>query len=200
LEHNWSFHGAAFRRLLHWLDEGADSGGEKYLEIRHRLVLYFARKNCARPDDLADETLNRVARRLEETGGITDSPPRYCYIVARFVFLEYYRKAELREVSLTDIMVSRQAESSLFAASRPDVAGLAKEGRLDCLDRCLGALDQEQRTLLLDYYKDEKSEKIAKRRQIAERLGISVNALSIRACRLREKLQACVRKCCSGEV
>jgi DNA-directed RNA polymerase specialized sigma24 family protein len=126
LKKNWSFHGAAFRRFLGWLDEGADSDGEKYLEIRHRLVLYFARKNCTRPDDLADETLTRVTRRLEEEGGITDSPARYCYIVARFVFLEYHRKAELREVSLTDIIVSRQAESTLIAASLPDVATLAQ--------------------------------------------------------------------------
>jgi RNA polymerase sigma factor (sigma-70 family) len=201
LQNNWSFQGAAFRRFLKWLDEGADSGGEKYLEIRRRLVLYFARKHCSGPEDLADETLTRVARRLEEEGGITDSPPaRYCYIVARFVFLEYYRKAELREVSLTDTMVSRQAEFNLIAVSLPDVAAVAQERRLDCLDRCLGALEQEQRVLLLDYYKDEKSEKIAKRRQLAERLGVSVNALSIRACRLREKLHTCVRKCCSDEI
>jgi hypothetical protein len=75
LQNNWSFSGAAFRRFLNWIDEGADSGGEKYLEIRHRLVLYFARKNCTHPNDLADETLTRVARRLEEEGGITDPPP-----------------------------------------------------------------------------------------------------------------------------
>jgi DNA-directed RNA polymerase specialized sigma24 family protein len=121
--------------------------------------VYFARKNCTRPDDLADETLTRVARRLEEEGGITDSPPaRYCYIVARFVFLEYHRSAELREVSLTDIMVSKQAESNLITASVPDVASVAQERRLNCLDRCLGALNEEQRALLLDYCKDEKGE------------------------------------------
>jgi RNA polymerase sigma factor (sigma-70 family) len=144
---------------------------------------------------LADETLTRIARRLEEEGGITDSPARYRYIVARFVFLEYLRKAELREVSLTDIIVSRQAESTLIAASLPDIATEAQERRLDCLDRCLSRLEEEQRALLLDYYKDEKGEKIARRRQMAECLGVSVNALSIRACRLREKLQACVQKC-----
>jgi hypothetical protein len=68
---------------------------------------------------------------------------------------------------------------------------------LDCLDRCLSRLEEEQKALLLDYYKDEKGEKIARRRQMAARLGVSINALSIRACRLREKLQACVQKCSS---
>ena len=67
--------------------------GLKYLEMRRRLVSYFDRKNCATPDELADETLNRVARRLEEEGAIeSETPARYCYIVARFVFMEYLRE------------------------------------------------------------------------------------------------------------
>jgi len=64
-----------FQRFLSWLDEGVDSGGERYVEMRRRLVSYFGRKRCLSPDDLADETLTRVARKLEEQGSITDSPP-----------------------------------------------------------------------------------------------------------------------------
>jgi len=37
--------------------------------------------------------------------------------------------------------------------------------------------------------------KIANRRSLAESLGITMNALAIRACRLRDKLAACVRQC-----
>jgi len=65
-------HAERLPALLKWLDGGADSGGERYLEIRRRLVSYFDRRNCTSPDELADETLNRVARRLEEKGAITD--------------------------------------------------------------------------------------------------------------------------------
>lgn len=190
LKKDWSFHRGAFQRFLHWLDDGADSGGETYLEIRRRLVSYFTRKNCARPDELADETLTRVARRLEEENGAIDSPPaRYCYIVARYVLLENHRKAELHEVGLT--------ESNLMSAP-PDATAVLQERRLNCLECCLRSLGEEQRTFLLDYYRDERREKIDGRRQLAERLGVSLNALSIRACRLREKLQECVRKC-SGD-
>src|SRR6185369_9201126 len=89
---DWVLTQNAFRRFLDWLDQGEDSGGHGYLEIRKRLVLYFDRKNCLFPEELADETLNRVARRLDEEGAITtDSPAHYCYIVARFVFLESLR-------------------------------------------------------------------------------------------------------------
>ena len=94
----------AFRRFLEWLDEGADSSGQRYLEIHRRLAAYFDRKNCQSPDSLADEALNRVARRLEEEGEIRGMPPaHYCYVVARYVFLEYLRQTRPRQLELADL-------------------------------------------------------------------------------------------------
>ena len=98
---HWSPSEGSFRRRLGWLDQGVDSKGEGYLEMRRRLVRYFDRKNCPEPDDLADETLNRVARRLEETdAAVDDSPARYCYVVARFVFLESLRQPRLEALGV----------------------------------------------------------------------------------------------------
>jgi len=75
-----------------WLDEVIDSGGQKYLEMQRRLVAYFDRKNLSNFEELADETLNRLARRLEEEGAIeSDTPAKYCYVVARFVLMEHLR-------------------------------------------------------------------------------------------------------------
>jgi hypothetical protein len=75
----------AFARLLEWLDNGVDSHGEQYLEMRRRLVTYFDRRNRSDADELADETFNRIARTLEQTGFIATTPPaRYCYVVARW--------------------------------------------------------------------------------------------------------------------
>src|ERR1700744_4834640 len=97
LKKDWVLNQGAFQQFLKWLDGGADSSGANYLEIRRRLVFYFDRRNCASTDELADETLNRVARRLAEEGAITDaSPAHYCYIVAKFVFLEVIRSPESR--------------------------------------------------------------------------------------------------------
>ena len=61
---------AAFTRLLTWLDDGTDSEGERYLEVRRRLVAYFDRQNRPAPDALADHTLNRICRTLEKSGAI----------------------------------------------------------------------------------------------------------------------------------
>lgn len=96
---DWALSEDAFSRFLEFLDNGTPTSGSSYLEIRRRLVDYFDRKNCAAPDDL-DDTLNRVARRLGEEGNIvTGAPARYCYTVARFVFLESLRSPTARNRS-----------------------------------------------------------------------------------------------------
>lgn len=191
---DWLLTSGAFHRLLDWLDEGADSEGQKYLEIRRRLAAYFDRKNCLTPDELADETLNRVARRLEEEGKIeSETPAKYCYIVARFVFMEYLRGMEKAGVPFDDI--PRQLPNNPVSAAEPDNEKEIKEKMLDCLERCAGELESQSRELIIRYYFGEERIKIENRRALAESLGISINALSIRACRIRDRLETCVKKC-----
>lgn len=198
LKRDWVLGQSAFQGLLDWLDEGTDSGGEKYVETRRRLVCYFDRKRCLSPDELADETLNRVARRIEEEGAITDTPPaRYCYIVAKFVFLEYLRRAEHKQVSFDELSGPGHPTSVLASLPEPDDTQTQKERLLDCLQSCLVALQSEDRELILQYYSGERRAKIENRRLLAARLTVTVNALSIRACRIRDKLEACVGRCCT---
>src|ERR1044071_8029980 len=102
--------------------------------MRRSLVSYFDRKNCLSPDDLADETLNRIARRLEEEGAITNTPPaRYCYIVAKFVFLEYLRQSEHSQESFDELSGAGRAASNPVAHFEPDDTRENKEKMLDCL-------------------------------------------------------------------
>lgn len=165
-----------------------DSHGEAYLAMRARLVTYFDRKDCASPDDLADEVLNRVGRRLEEEGEIeTEAPAKYCFTVARFVFLENLRSPAARQVSIDEITVRASVDDNDEAATR--------EAGLDCLDVCSVLLDPEQRSMIVRYYSGEKAAKIAARKDMAEEFGISLNALAIRAFRVRERLEACVKNC-----
>jgi DNA-directed RNA polymerase specialized sigma24 family protein len=182
---DWVLTQSNFRQFLDWMDEGTDSGGQRYLEIRNRLVLYFDRKDCLSPEELADETLNRVARRLEEEGRISsDTPAHYCYIVARFVFLESLR-SQGRNQSL----------HGGFPAATSDEEKNEAEHRSICLDRCMQKLNSEDRRLILNYYEGEQRVKIEKRKSMAAKLGITINALTIRACRIRDKLEVCMRKC-----
>lgn len=196
---DWSLTPSSFQRLLKWLDEGASSNGQKYLEMQRRLVAYFDRKNCSAPDELADETLNRVARRLEEEN-ITDSETpaaKYCYIVARFVFMEYLRGAQ-KELLLADES-RRQQYANKSAETNLDIERETRESMLTCLDRCTGKLDSLNRNIILRYYTGKERAKIESRRALAVSLGISMNALSIRACRIRDKIEMCVRQCVGPE-
>lgn len=176
----------AFRRFLQWLDAGVDSGGQNYLEMHRRLVTYFDRKNCLAPRELADETLSRAARRLEQEGTITGTTPaQYCYIMARFVFLEHHRQRALLPIADNEPAISPATE---------DVSD-NRVRMLDCLEQCLSRLDPDQRALILEYYQGQQRVKIAARRELAARLGVTMNALSIRACRIRDRLEECVRAC-----
>jgi len=195
---DWPLAASAFQRFLSWLDQGVDSGGETYLEMRRRLVFYFDRKNCLSPDDLADETLRRVALRLEEEGEITGkSPAHYCYIVASFLFLEYQRWPARKHVSLGNPSEFGDVASRLAAPSQPDSSAEAQTLRLRCLEDCLQGLGRGDRDLIVEYYRGEQRVKIQRRRTLAARLGLTPNALSIRACRIRAGLEACVRTCCA---
>ena len=197
LKKDWTLSAGAFHKLLLWLDEGAQTEGRKYLETRRRLVAYFDRKNCLAPDELADETLNRVARRLEEEGSIeSESSARYCYIVARFVFMEQLRGAR-KEGALVEELRRRQRAGDA-GAGRADETEI-KEKMLECLERCAGTLEPRSRELITQYYVGEEGVKIENRRALAEGLGITLNALSVRACRIRGRLEDCVRRCTGDE-
>jgi len=193
---DWTPTQTAFRQFLDWLDEGVASGGEKYLEMRRRLVFYFDRKNCLASDELADETLSRVAQKLEEKGSITGmSPAHYCYVVAKFVFLENLRQAKRGQSGLNELAQARL--SSGGSLNSKDTAAMQSRERLhDCLDSCLAKLSSADRDLILEYYRGEQRAKIERRSQLAARLGVSMNALTIRACRIRYKLEECMKACC----
>ncbi len=198
MKKDWAPTQGSFQDFLHWLDQGVDSGGEKYLEMHRRLAAYFDRKNCLTADELADETLARVAQKLQEKGEITElSPAHYCYVTAKFVFLEYLRHAKHGRAGLDEFSVSRQPGSdSVVAPPLVRDGSDDQEQLLSCLDGCLNKLSAADSELILEYYQGEKHEKIQRRRELGIRLGLSANALSIRACRIRTRVEQCVKECC----
>jgi DNA-directed RNA polymerase specialized sigma24 family protein len=193
----WRPTAESFGRFLAFLDNGTESNGASYIEMQRRLAGYFARKGCLAPEELADETLNRVSRRLDEEGSIEiDTPARYCYITARFVFLEHTRATGVSNAALDESrpLINRQVQLNASDAEELE----KKEKMLRCLDECSSKLDEPKRGLIFGYYFGNEGVKIRNRSSMAERLGISLNALSIRACRIRRTLESCVRKC-AGE-
>src|SRR6266480_7044567 len=91
----WALTQEAFDRLLASMGGDRESAGEQYLETRSKLVRFFEWRGCPFPEDHADETINRVARRLAE-GETILNPAGYCFGVARMLLLEI-NKASLRQ-------------------------------------------------------------------------------------------------------
>jgi len=178
MKKNWVLSQDSFDALLKWLSADRDQAGQIYEEIRLRLIRIFTARASTEAEELADETMNRVASKLPEIGGTYSGDPAvYFYAVANNVHLEFLRKKSLAHVPLA---VDETADG---------------EDRFRCLEECLSALSDENRHLVIQYYQDERQAKIDRRKLLAQRLGIAPNALRIRACRIRASLLKCVEKC-----
>jgi DNA-directed RNA polymerase specialized sigma24 family protein len=183
----WSLTPEAFEKLLASLAADPEKAGEKYEQVRGGLVCFFEWRGAPFPEDHADETLNRVARKLDE-GGQVDDPFSYVYGVARLVLLEVYKSRERERTALAEL--PRHTLPVPYDSETDDA-----NRRFECLGRCLDALPHDGRDFLTAYYDGERRTKIENRKGLAARLGIPLNALRLRARRAREKLEICVAKC-----
>lgn len=180
----WVLTQDAFDRLLASLGEDRESAGERYLEIRSNLIRFFQWRGSPFPEDHADETINRIAKRISEREEIRN-PASYYLGVARMLLLEINRERVMQQQALSEL------QCSLITSDQPDES----EAPLDCLRECLQHLSSENRELILQYYSGERSAKIDSRKKLAERFGIPVNTLRMRALRIREDLQRRVENC-----
>src|SRR5262245_56812797 len=81
-----------FEQLLNWLDPNREKAGTKYEFIRKRLIKIFVCNGCDAAEDLADQTINRVARKLPEIRATyVGEPAPYFRGVAQKILLEWRR-------------------------------------------------------------------------------------------------------------
>ncbi len=171
-----------FDRLLTWLDPDPGLAGLAYEKIRWRLVAILASRGCVCPEELADETIDRVARRVVD---IQDSyvgdKAIYFLGVMNNVHHEYLKRPAMPRLP------------------KPDDDVEAKEKIHLCLEKCLDKLSFSSRRLIERYYAENKRAKIDLRKRIAADLGIGLSTLRLRALRIREKLQMCIEQCLVSE-
>ena len=161
----------------------------EYEKLRGRLIRIFARRGCQFPQDLADETVSRVAEKLHEIAPTYEGDPaRYFYGVARNVYLEYTRRPKTVHL-----------EESRSWTHDDDRDRFRKEEAHACLEHCLEELPRDERSLICEYYRYDKSAKIDHRKKLAEGLGLGLNALRIKAYRIRQRLQLCVMSCSKSD-
>jgi DNA-directed RNA polymerase specialized sigma24 family protein len=180
----WVLTQAAFDGFLATLDRDRDRAGEKYEYIRLKLLKYFQWCGSDAPDIDADETINRVARRIYE-GQDVYNLTGYLYGVAKLVHAESLKR--------------RNRMRALDERSCTELSSIGVEVEVanyhECLERCLGCLSAEDREVITEYYRYKKTEKIDSRKRLAAKLGISLNTLRVKMHRQRMNLEACVEKC-----
>lgn len=174
---------AGFERLLSRLDADADRAAAEYAHLRHALVQFFDWRGAWEADECADETLDRLAQKLQGDTAI-DDVRRYAHGIARLVLLERLR----RQARTSEVDVSRLANVR-------EVPSAETNDLRDCFERCLAALSSESRALAIDYYLEQGGTKAAHRRRLAQAAGISDAALRSRVQRIRDGLEHCVRRC-----
>lgn len=184
-----------FNKLLSILDADREQAAIKYENIRQKLITFFRCRNCHSPEDCADTTFKRVAKKISEGIEIYTSDP-YSYFcgVARKILLEY-RQEQSKLFSLSDNLSSIEHLSYYQPINQLGEEQLSSEQQIQCLEQCLKSFPMQSRRLIVQYYQGETSLKIKNRNKLAQQLGISINSLRIQALRIRQKLRKCVINC-----
>ena len=174
----------SFKILLGWLDANDESAGEKYEKIRQRLIRIFVGRGCYEAETLADRTIDRVIAKVPQiSSSYIGDPAAYFCGVAQKIHLEWLRtQKRQRETTFIDLTTTEEDEGDEYS----------------CLETCLDKLPPESREMILEYYRGEKRVKIDRRKELAEKRGISIGALQIKASRIRSRLSSCVNDCVKG--
>ena len=167
-----------FDYLLAWLHPDRERAGQRYEEIRRRLIKVFASRDCWEPEDLADETMRRVESNVRDVApDWVNDPALYFYAVARNVRREYVRR-----------------KPEPLPPPKPDTEDAERNDA--CLEWCLQKLlGDDECTLVLQYYQGQGGTKIKNRQELCEQYGLGLNALRIRMHRVLKRLRPCVLDC-----
>jgi RNA polymerase sigma factor (sigma-70 family) len=191
MSRNSSIPHESFEEILAWLSPDRETAAAMYVQLRHDLAKIFVWRVCSDPEGLTDEVFDRVAKKVGELRPIYEGDPRHYFrAVAKNLIKENVKKVKTY-VSLEDADLSNKRAFE----QEEDPAGMD-----ECLQLCLKTLSPDRRELILAYYAKEKQEKIENRNQLADSLGITIEALRVKVYRIRASLDNCIRRCLEEKV
>jgi RNA polymerase sigma factor (sigma-70 family) len=182
MKKQWGLSQSEFDRLLSWLGAEPEQAGEKYESIRKGLIELFEGWNCCQPEDLADETINRVVVKVDSIAPkYSGDPALYFYGVAKNVRHEYLRQKPILPLlpNVASPLEHSDKTEELYA----------------CLDQCLDELSATDKNVILMYYQGDKKAKVEARKWLGEQINVTSNALRVRVYRIRSILERCVEQC-----
>lgn len=173
-----------FEKLLLFLDSDRERAGELYDFLWSKAREYFSARACTCAEDLADEVMSRLAKKIAEGEEIIDVL-RYCYGLARWVWKEFLRSPDSKPVPIEDLSIIQVAP----------IDPVIKKEESGCYLHCMNQLSDKERKMMVEYH-DGDGEVLHKvREKMARRMGITVVALRIRITRIKRKLESCYSDC-----
>jgi DNA-directed RNA polymerase specialized sigma24 family protein len=172
-----------FDLLLSKLHTDRESAGGEYILLWQKLFTFFQARACLSADELVDETLNRVAKKIaggEEPRNIS----AYCHGFAKNVWLEYLKNPGLNRGSFEEIPPTPSI----------GIDEIDRKERHKLFTSCLKELPTDDARLFIEYWYHEDRPNRDIRKEMAERLKISPTALRIRIFRIKRKVDECVKK------
>ncbi|MEW6210912.1 MAG: hypothetical protein AB1631_21285 [Acidobacteriota bacterium] len=198
LKKDWTLTQEAFDLLLSALDRDREQAAEKYENIRLKLTKFFRWRGCLSPEEYTDRTIDRVARRLAEGARLRAADPYlYFHGIALNILREHWREPEREAGAFDDLVGSQIPSHDPHLVSEFQEEQEVKEQRLECLDRCMERLPRQSLDLLAKYHDAGAGMNKDCRRELAAEMGIPMNALRIRAHRIRVDLGKCMTECLS---
>src|SRR5215510_7133114 len=128
----------AFTKLLAKLSADPEIAGVEYEDLRRRLIKFFEWRGSFFPEELADETLDRTARKIDEGEKIEKNVTALALGIARFVFLEKFKRPDSRRAGMEELA---------SVAAPPEHRAENDDLWVACLRECLRDLSEENREL-----------------------------------------------------
>lgn len=172
----------SLKKLLDAFSDDETAAARLYSDLRDSLVRFFELKGISGSDKAADETLDRVADKIDQKAKIEDLR-KFAFGVARFVFHENLRREQSATHAANEFYL-RNAETKFEEA-----------GEVETFRKCFENLYDDERALLVSYFEDLPSAELFKKRQkMARHERIEINALRNRISRLRKRLEECLSR------
>jgi len=170
---------SSFAALLQCLDNNPVQAAQHYEKLRNKLIRLFTWRGCSNAPELADETMNRVAKRVEKDQQISVKIEQFVIGVAHKIYLEVLRKHRQHNQAVNEIK-ARPADFFEREMTSP---------KLLQLEQCIMELPMHDRELILAYYRHPSGNRIASRQQLKARFSLSDNNLRIKVFRIRNRLE-----------
>lgn len=181
-----------FKKLLSLFDNDPGQAAVKYGLTYRKLIKYFEWNNCLTPSECADETVDRVIKKINGLKIQSEDPSYYFFGVARRVLRECWRKRKKENAP----PLAEPVESPPELPEERLEEETAEERRKECMHKCFQALSSEDQQILAEYFRGSKPGQNKKnRRELMKLLEIAANVLRLRIFHLKGRLNACYENC-----